>query len=68
MVGGKILKCIEPLSEVREKVLVLGSGFRKRGEGKIDYYIYYVFGGFGFKAAVAKRMLLYFLTQGILDP
>ena len=36
-VGGKT-KSAEPLSEVRQKVLVLGSDFRKQGEGKIAYY------------------------------
>ena len=49
-------------------MLVLDSSFLKLGEGKIDYYSMYVFGDFGFKVAVAERMLLHFPTQGILDP
>ena len=36
--GPKLLKSTEPLSEVRQKMLVLDSDFRKQGEGKVDYY------------------------------
>ena len=67
-VGGQNLESVESLSEVKQKLLVLDSDFRKWGEGKVVYYNMHVFGGLGFKAVDAKRMLLHFLTQGILDP
>ena len=66
-VSGQNLESAEPLSKVRQKLLVLDSRFRKQGEGKVDYYAC-VFGGLGFKVADAERMLLHFLTQGILNP
>ena len=37
-VGGKSLKNAEPLSEVRQRVLILGSDFQKQGEEKVSYY------------------------------
>ena len=51
-VGGKTLKSTEPLSEVRQKVLILGSSFRKQREGKkiTIYYSMHVFGGLGLKS------------------
>ena len=52
-----------------QKVLVLGSDFRKRGEGKVVYYsTYYVFGGFGFKAAVWREDASALPDSGVLDP
>ena len=44
-------------------MLILGSDFRKQGEGKVIYHACF-FGGLGFKEADAERMLLHFLTQG----
>ena len=38
--GWQNLKNAEPLSEVRQKVLVLDSDFRKQEEGKVDYYAF----------------------------
>ena len=49
-------------------MLVLGSGFQKQGGGKIIYYACMFLVASDSKAAVAKRVLLYILTQGILDP
>ena len=59
------LKSAEPLSEVKQKVLVLDSDFRKQGEGKVVYYAC-IFLWLRIQSSCGERMLLHFLTQEIL--
>ena len=52
-----------------QKVLVLGSDFRKWGEGKVVYYsTYYVFGGFRFKVAIWREDASALPDSGVLNP
>ena len=42
--------------------------FENREKGKIDYYAYYVFCAFGFKAAVWREDASALPNSGVLDP
>ena len=62
--GGPKLESAKSLSQVRQKVLVLDSSFRKQGEGKVVYYACIMFlVALDSKQLFGERMRLHFLIQ-----